>query len=118
MSKEPKINIIYSPKDQGLDRYFEIAKTANKGTVYVWFEGEQGVERMWVQITKGNNKNGGGVLISDPVKLTEISMGNYVMFKQDKDTKVVEAKHVFEGRFCRCCGESMDNCEQEEVRLH
>ena len=90
MSKEPKINIIYSPKDQGLDRYFEIAKTANKGTVYVWFEGEQGVERMWVQITKGNNKNGGGVLISDPVKLTEISMGNYVMFKQTKTLKLLK----------------------------
>ena len=105
--------ISFVEKGKGAEAYHKIAKTGAKDEVYVWFEGEEGVERMWVKITKGNKKKGQGVLINQPIRLTDLAFGYFLHFKQCPNSKIVIATNIFEGSFCTCCGDPMDDVSVE-----
>ena len=107
---EKENNIVFSCSEHGEEQYFKIQKLGSNSPTqtYVWFEDENnGVERMWVKITKGNKENGSGVLINTPVKLTKLKHGDLVNYKK-QENNIIYAGEVIEGPFCECCGDLID----------
>jgi len=100
MSEEDE-NIIITNGEYGKQMYFEIQKQRQKhnpNSTYVWFEKPGAVERMWVQVLKGNRKEGSGLLINSPVKLTDLKYGYYVEYETGED-KITFATEVLSTPF-------------------
>ena len=110
-------NIIFSCTKHGKEQYFKIRKLgekSNPGCAYVWFEHESyGVERMWVKTIKGDRKKGSGVLINTPIKMKALKHGDFVEYKTNKDN-IAYAKHIYEGPFCECCGDPVDETNHKK----
>ena len=90
-------NMIYSCHKHGRQIYFNIKKMEKmtKTHVYVWFKQGKKQEKMWVKITKGNQKKGEGTLDNDPQIITNLQHGQLIRYETDKEgiTYVRGTKH-------------------------
>ena len=92
-------NIVVSCSKHGKEQYFKIQKlgSVEPTQTYVWFEDKNnGVERMWVKVVKGNKESGSGVLINTPIKLIKLKHGDYVKYKKQEDN-IIYAGEVIGG---------------------
>lgn len=89
IDKWEKENMVFSCPEHGKQTYFNIkkieAQNKMRGHVYVWFSLRNKVEKMWVRITKGNQKTGMGTLDNKPQILTHLHYKQLIKYKTDKE---------------------------------
>ena len=85
MLKKDK-NIIYTCGDCGVETYLTIKSQEKEfpNAVYVWFELGGIIEKMWVQIGKGNQQKGWGYLDNKPTLIKCLNYKDIIRYKTDE----------------------------------